>query len=105
MLGSQRMLESESILEDRSLARWGSGQLPLERLSWLIRLRWVALLGILCAAAIASTGVFPGVNWAVLFATAAGGLTYNAVMWRDLRLGRTLTDRRAAIQQALIDFL
>lgn len=81
-----------------------SGLTP-ERLGWLIRLRWIALLGIVLAAVLAALGAFPGVNYQVLFATAAGAAFYNATMWRDLRRGIAITGQRAATYQALIDFL
>jgi signal transduction histidine kinase len=81
-----------------------SGLTP-ERLGWLIRLRWIALLGILLAALLAAFGAFPGVNYQVLFATAAGAAFYNATMWRDLRKGLAITGPRAATYQALVDFL
>jgi signal transduction histidine kinase len=98
------MLDAESMLDQREGPSRASG-LALERLAWLIRLRWVALLGIVSAAVLAASGAFDGVNWVVLFATAAGAATYNGMMWRDLRMGRASTDQRAATQQALIDFL
>jgi signal transduction histidine kinase len=98
------MLEAEPIEERSSRPPLGSA-IALERLAWLIRLRWVALLGILCAAGLAALGPFEGVNWVVLFATTVGAATYNGMMWRDLKMGRASTDQRAATQQALIDFL
>jgi C4-dicarboxylate-specific signal transduction histidine kinase len=79
--------------------------LTAERLGWLIKLRWIALLGIVLAGLLAALGAFPGVNWHVLFATAAGAAFYNATMWRDLQRGIGLTGQRAAMYQALIDFL
>lgn len=81
-----------------------SGLTP-ERLGWLIRLRWIALLGIVIAGVLAALEYFPGVNYVVLFATAAGAAFYNATMWRDLRRGIATTGKRAAMYQALIDFL
>jgi signal transduction histidine kinase/PAS domain-containing protein len=98
------MQESEPILGQRRPSRPLSGLTP-ERLGWLIRLRWIALLGIVLAAILAALGAFPGVNWQVLFATAAGAAFYNATMWRDLKRGAASTDQRAATYQALIDFL
>ena len=38
----------------------------VERVGWLIRLRWFALSGIGIAAALAWAGAFPGVRWIVL---------------------------------------
>jgi C4-dicarboxylate-specific signal transduction histidine kinase len=83
----------------------GNGGVTVERLEWLVRLRWVALLGIVLAATLAALGAFRGVSYPVLFATAVGAAIYNALMWRDLQKGRAATDQRAAIQQALIDFM
>lgn len=77
----------------------------LERLEWLVRLRWMALLGIVIAATFAAAGAFSGVNAPVLFATAFVATLYNTMMWRDLKAGRAATDQRAAIQHALIDFM
>src|SRR5262245_58120991 len=98
------MREWEPML-DRSRGPERVSGLTPERLGWLIRLRWVALLGILLAALLAALGAFPRVNWQVLFATAAGAAFYNATMWRDLRRGIAVTGQRAATYQALIDFL
>jgi signal transduction histidine kinase len=98
------MQDAELILGRRRGAAPLSGLTP-ERLGWLIRLRWIALLGIVLAATLAALGAFPGVNWRVLFATAAGAAFYNASMWRDLKRGAASTDQRAATYQALIDFL
>lgn len=98
------MHEPEPIPRHRRASRPISGLTP-ERLAWLIRLRWIALLGIVLAAFLAAFGAFPGVNWQVLFATAAGAAFYNASMWRDLKRGAASSDQRAATYQALIDFL
>jgi len=98
------MSEWEPMLEHSRPPVRASGLTP-ERLGWLIKLRWIALLGIVLAALLAALGAFPGVNWQVLFATAAGAAFYNATMWRDLQRGIGLTGQRAATYQALIDFL
>ena len=87
-------------------ARGGAPRgLTLERLSWLIRLRWIALFGIVLAAVLAASGAFPGVNYRVLFATAVGATIYNAIMWDGLRRGAVSIAQRAAMYQAVIDFL
>jgi signal transduction histidine kinase len=98
------MSEWEPMIEHSRRPGRASGLTP-ERLGWLIKLRWIALLGIVLAALLAALGAFPGVNWQVLFATAAGAAFYNATMWRDLQRGIGLTGQRAATYQALIDFL
>jgi signal transduction histidine kinase len=96
------MLEPESIPGQRGSLVYG-GSLTPDRLAWLIRLRWMALLGIVAAGGLAALGAYPGVNWRVLFATAAGAAFYNAMMWRDLRRG-VASGQRTAMYQALIDF-
>jgi signal transduction histidine kinase/PAS domain-containing protein len=101
---SEAMLDPEPMVGRRREPQRVFGLTP-ERLGWLIRLRWIALLGIVLAAFLAALGAFPGVNWQVLFATAAGAAFYNATMWRDLERGAASTGQRAAIYQALIDFL
>jgi C4-dicarboxylate-specific signal transduction histidine kinase len=76
-----------------------------DRFAWLIRLRWVALLGIVVATLLASFGKFPGVNWQVLAVAAAVAALYNATLARAHRDGRTETGPRAALTQAVGDFL
>lgn len=82
-----------------------SAGLSPERLAWLIRLRWWALLGIVSAAVLAFVGAFPGVNWAVLIGTASGAAAYNGMLWLDLRRGRASSAQHEATYQALIDFM
>jgi signal transduction histidine kinase len=97
------MVESTAAIDERRPAPHALGLTP-DRLAWLVRLRWVALLGIVIGAALAALGAYPGVNWRVLFATAAGAAFYNALMWRDLDRG-VVTAQHSAMYQALIDFL
>ncbi|HKP59118.1 MAG TPA: ATP-binding protein [Polyangiales bacterium] len=78
---------------------------PAERFGWLIQLRWVALVGIVIATLAAAFGWFPGVNWHVLAVAAAVAALYNATLARAHRAGRTETGPRAALTQALGDFL
>jgi signal transduction histidine kinase len=78
---------------------------PAERFGWLIELRWVALCGIVGATGAAALGLFPGVNWHVLAVAAAVAALYNATLARAHRAGRTETGPRAALTQALGDFL
>jgi signal transduction histidine kinase len=82
----------------------GSG-FTLQRLGWLIRLRWAALLGVVVAAALAASGAFPGVNWPVLALTASAVACYNLLLWLRHRRGEGPTGERAAIAQQLTDFL
>ncbi len=73
--------------------------------AWLMRLRWYALLGIVVATLLAAFGRFPGVNWQVLAVAAAVAALYNATLARAHRDGRAETGPRAALTQALGDFL
>jgi C4-dicarboxylate-specific signal transduction histidine kinase len=75
----------------------------VERVGWLIRLRWFALLGIGIAAALAAAGAFPGVRWIVLVITAAFAGVYNFLLWRSYREGETPAGGWAATVQALGD--
>lgn len=78
---------------------------PAHRFGWLIQLRWVALAGIVLATLAAAWGLFPGVNWHVLAVAAAVAALYNFTLARAHRAGRTETGPRAALTQALGDFL
>jgi signal transduction histidine kinase len=75
----------------------------VERVGWLIRLRWFALLGIGIAAALAAAGAFPGVRWIVLVVTAAFAGVYNFLLWRSYREGESPAGGWAATVQALGD--
>src|SRR5688500_15785641 len=77
----------------------------LERVAWLIRLRWFALLGIAVAALLAGLGAFPGVRWMVLVSAAALAGVYNFLLWRNLREGAAPAGGWAATIQALLDLL
>lgn len=77
----------------------------LERVAWLIRLRWFALLGIGVAALLAAVGAFPGVRWSVLVITAALAGVYNFLLWRSSRTGDTPAGGLAGTIQALGDML
>jgi C4-dicarboxylate-specific signal transduction histidine kinase len=79
--------------------------LERRRFSWLIRLRWYALLGIVLATCMAAFGRFPGVNWQVLAVAAAVAALYNTTLARAHADGRAETGPRAALTQALGDFL
>jgi signal transduction histidine kinase len=75
----------------------------IERVGWLIRLRWLALFGIGVAAALAAAGAFPGVRYMVLVVTAAFAGVYNFLLWRSYRDGATPAGGWAATVQALGD--
>ncbi len=77
----------------------------VERVGWLIRLRWFALLGIAVAAGLAAGGAFPGVRWTVLVATAAFASVYNFLLWRSHKLGASPAGGMAGMVQALGDML
>jgi signal transduction histidine kinase len=77
----------------------------LERVAWLIRLRWFALLGIGVAALLAALGAFPGVRWMVLLVTAALAGVYNFLLWRDVRDGAAPAGGWAGTIQALWDMV
>lgn len=76
-----------------------------ERFAWLIKLRWYALCGIVLATLLSVWGVFPGVNYRVLAVTASVAALYNFALDRAHRAGRVETGSRAALTQALGDFL
>jgi signal transduction histidine kinase len=77
----------------------------LERVAWLIRLRWFALLGIGIAALLAALGAFPGVRWSVLVVTTALAGVYNFLLWRSSKAGDTPAGGLAGTIQALGDML
>lgn len=74
----------------------------VDRLRWIIRLRWFALGGIAVAALSALLGMVPGVNWRVLTGTVLMAGIYNAVLWRRQRRHHAEgTDE--AVRQAIVD--
>jgi hypothetical protein len=73
------------------------------RLAWLIRLRWLALLGVSLAAAIAALGVVPGVNLPLVAAAVAMGVLSNVALAHfGMQRGEGSTDTRH-VGQALLD--
>ena len=72
------------------------------RLRWIIRLRWIALGGILLAALASLGGLFPGVNAHILFATVAGAGVYNLLLWRRNQ-ETAASGTREAVRQAIVD--
>ncbi|MEM9865302.1 MAG: hypothetical protein AAF938_27100, partial [Myxococcota bacterium] len=58
-----------------------------ERIAWLIRLRWGAMLGAFGGVAAGLVGLVPGVAWPLAGATAVFGLCYNGVLWQALSSG------------------
>ncbi|MGF1468425.1 MAG: ATP-binding protein [Sandaracinaceae bacterium] len=86
-----------------STLRYGrSDDYTVDRVRWIIGLRWVALLGIVVAATLSSAGFYPGVNWKVLFGAAVVAGAYNLYLSRrQARAGRA--GAREAIRQAVFD--
>jgi C4-dicarboxylate-specific signal transduction histidine kinase len=74
----------------------------VDRLRWIIRLRWIALAGILLATAASVAGFFPGVNWLVLLGTGIGAGIYNYVLSRRHRAKSGIDE---AVRQAIVDML
>ncbi len=75
----------------------------LDRMRWLMRLRWVAMLGVWAATALASSGLFPGTAWPVMAGVAAFGTSYNFLLWRSHRAGVATSGPKPALFQALFD--
>src|SRR5690606_2878325 len=75
---------------------------PAERMAWLVRLRWIALAGVLLSTVLARALGIRGVNEPVILAAVVGGALYNAYFARDLR---RRPDRRIdPLLQVLPDF-
>jgi len=72
-----------------------------DRIRWLIKLRWIAMVGVLLATGFAAAGYFPGVAWPVFLVVVAAGSTYNLVLLR--RAPGPGAGKRAAVSQALFD--
>ena len=75
----------------------------VDRIRWLIRLRWVAMAGVLAATGLVLAGYFPGVAWPVLLVVVAVGSIYNYLLLR--RAPGLGTGKRAAVSQALVDLV
>ncbi|MBX3275663.1 MAG: hypothetical protein KF729_35715 [Sandaracinaceae bacterium] len=74
----------------------------VDRLRWIIRLRWIALAGIVGAGALSALGFYPGVAWWVLFGTAGCAGVYNLVLHHRHRAEPTGGADRA-VRQAIVD--
>lgn len=74
----------------------------VDRLRWIIRLRWVALGGILCGVLAGWLGLYPGVNWPVLLGTVVGAGLYNLALWARHRKEAT-HGAPEAVRQAIVD--
>ena len=75
----------------------------VDRIRWLIRLRWVAMAGVLAAAGLVLAGYFPGVAWPVLLVVVAVGSVYNYLLLK--RASGLGTGKRAAVSQAIVDLV
>ncbi len=83
-----------------------AGDFAWDRLRWLIRMRWVAMLGALMAGLLGYAGVLGDVAWRVMFGIALLGAGYNVYLWRNLRsdaLGGQ--GRGPLVAQALADLV
>lgn len=74
----------------------------VDRLRWIIRLRWIALCGILAAAALAGLGFYPGVSWPVLAITATGAGIYNGFL-HVRHDEQPMRGSKEAVRQAIVD--
>lgn len=74
-----------------------------DRIRWLIKLRWLAMAGVLVATGFALAGYYPGVAWPVFLAVVAAGSTYNYILLR--RAPGPGAGQRAAVSQALVDLV
>jgi len=74
----------------------------VDRLRWIIRLRWIALCGILLAAALAALGFYPGVSWQVLALTATGAGIYNGFL-HVRHAEQPVRGSKEAVRQAIVD--
>jgi signal transduction histidine kinase len=93
------MLDLQDQVEDDVHA-----SLAARHFTWLVRLRWFALSGIVFASLLAALGMFPGVNWRVMAVSCAVAAVYNAVLSLAHRNGHAETGPRGALAQALGDF-
>jgi C4-dicarboxylate-specific signal transduction histidine kinase len=76
----------------------------VERLRWLIRLRWGALAGMFALSMCGLVGIVPGAAWQVIGGTVLVGIVYNSVLWSVYSRGHGASgSRRAAMYQALVD--
>lgn len=80
----------------------GTSIAPAERMAWLIRLRWIALVGVLLSTLAARLLDIRGVNEPVIFLAVAGGVLYNAFFARQLR--KDPTRRVDPLLQVIPDF-
>ncbi len=81
------------------------GDFTRERLRWLLRMRWVAMMAALVGALLGSLGMLGDVGWLAMLATAAFGLAYNLYLWRSHRAGRWVRGVHDPLAQALIDLV
>ncbi|MCA9616314.1 MAG: hypothetical protein KC586_26340, partial [Myxococcales bacterium] len=56
-----------------------------DRIRWLVRMRWGAMVAALFGAGLGAFGWLPGLAWPVMAATAGAGLLYNLVLLARLR--------------------
>lgn len=75
------------------------------RLGWLIRLRFVALLGIAVAMLFSVWGAIEGLHMQVVGGTLLAASVYNTLLWNAHRKSSATIGDRAALAQTLADFL
>ena len=74
-----------------------------ERIQWILRLRWGAMLGVVAASALGSLPAFHGVRWKGVLVVGLCGLVYNTVLTLLFDNNRLPTTRSAAVRHALVD--
>lgn len=88
----------------------GGGPAPIEKLRWLMRLRWLALLGVSAGSTAAAWGLVPGIHLTVILLGVMIGVASNGyIQWR-IRRWQESGDSAAALEglhvgQAVLDTL
>lgn len=75
------------------------------RLGWVIRLRFMAMIGIAGAMGLAFIGAFQGIQLSVIAVTLVAAGVYNGLLWDAHRRGTAPVGDRPAMAQTLADFL
>ena len=99
-----QQLEGRGQRESRGFDVDEHDDFSVDRLRWLIRLRWIALAGISVAALLSGLGFFPGVSWPVLLGTVALVGVYNFLL-RHRHQRNPIHGEREALRQAVVDMV